>query len=66
MILEKELRIFNNYNTCALMAEEPDEKLRIALTILLATGLPTLEANAPVGQPATLFTISGGPNTRLL
>ena len=66
MILEKELRIFNNYNTCALMAEEPDEKLRIALTILPATGLPTLEANAPLGQPVMLFTITGGPNTRLL
>jgi hypothetical protein len=52
--------------TCALMAEEPDEKLRIALTILPATGLPTLEANAPLGQPVMLFTITGGPNTRLL
>ncbi len=44
---------------------EPDEKLRIALTMLPATGLPTLKANAPVRQSEPLEMV-GGPNTRLL
>ena len=47
------------------MAEEPDEKLRIALTMLPATGLPTLEANAPMGQPEPLVMV-GLLKTRLL
>jgi len=40
--------------TKLLVAEEPEEKLRIAFTVLPLTGLPTVKAKAPVGQPLPL------------
>jgi len=51
--------------TKLLVAEEPEEKLRIAFTMLPLTGLPTVKAKEPVGQPLP-FAMVGGPNTALL
>jgi len=51
--------------TNALVADEPEEKLRIALRVLPLTGLPTVKAKEPVGQPLP-FAMVGGPNTALL
>jgi hypothetical protein len=51
--------------TRVFVADEPDEKLRMAFTMLPLTGLPTVNAKAPVGQPEP-FAMVGGPNTALL
>jgi len=47
------------------VADEPDEKLKMAFTMLPLTGLPTVYAKPPIGQPDPLA-IVGGPNTALL
>jgi len=52
-------------STRALVADEPEEKLRMAFTMLPLTGLPTVYAKAPVDQPEP-FAMVGAPNTVLL
>ena len=48
-----------------LVADKPEEKLKIALTIVPETAFPVVKSKAPVGQPGP-FDIVGVPKNALL